>query len=201
MKTNKMMRIASVLLVAVLLTTCVISGTFAKYTTSKNASDSARVAKWDIDFDASASGSETKEFTFDLFNTVKDTNGTDNETDVRNLAGDGDTVIAPGTSGSFDIVLQNLSEVTAKGRIELDLTGIAGVPLEFKIGTAGDWSKTPAALENIELAMEGEAVTTTIQWRWAIGDGSTDVDDTNLGTAGTLAEPVVKAIVTVEQVD
>ena len=44
MKTNKMMRIASVLLVAVLLTTCVISGTFAKYTTTVSATSTANVA-------------------------------------------------------------------------------------------------------------------------------------------------------------
>ena len=48
MKKNKMMRIASVLLVAVLLTTCAISGTFAKYITAEDATDSARVAKWGV---------------------------------------------------------------------------------------------------------------------------------------------------------
>lgn len=48
MKKNRMMRIASCLLVLVLLTTCVISGTFAKYTTSANTQDSATVAKWGI---------------------------------------------------------------------------------------------------------------------------------------------------------
>ena len=49
MKKNKTMRIASVLLVAVLLTTCAISGTFAKYTTQDTGSDSARVAKWGVE--------------------------------------------------------------------------------------------------------------------------------------------------------
>ena len=48
MKKNKMMRVASILLVAVLLTTSVISGTFAKYVTSGEASDSARVAKFGV---------------------------------------------------------------------------------------------------------------------------------------------------------
>ncbi len=48
MKKNRMMRLASVLLVCVLLTTSVISGTFAKYTTTANASDTARVAKWGV---------------------------------------------------------------------------------------------------------------------------------------------------------
>ena len=48
MKKNKMMRIASVLLVAVLISTCAISGTFAKYVTKAEGSDTARVAKWGI---------------------------------------------------------------------------------------------------------------------------------------------------------
>jgi len=51
MKKNVMMRVASALLVAVLMTTCAISGTFAKYTTSKTDSDSARVAKWGVSVD------------------------------------------------------------------------------------------------------------------------------------------------------
>ena len=48
MKKNKMMRIASVLLVLTLISTCAISGTFAKYVTKAEGSDSARVAKWGI---------------------------------------------------------------------------------------------------------------------------------------------------------
>ena len=44
MKKNKAMRLASALMVLTLLTTCVISSTFAKYTTSANGEDSARVA-------------------------------------------------------------------------------------------------------------------------------------------------------------
>ena len=48
MKKNKLMRLASCLLVGTLLTTCAISGTFAKYTTQDAAADSARVAKWGV---------------------------------------------------------------------------------------------------------------------------------------------------------
>ena len=48
MKKNKMLRIASILLVVTLLSTCVISGTFAKYVTKAEGSDQARVAKWGI---------------------------------------------------------------------------------------------------------------------------------------------------------
>ena len=64
MKKNRIMRLASILLVCVLLTTSVISGTFAKYTTSQDASDSARVAHWG--FNAAA------DFDLDLFNASTD---------------------------------------------------------------------------------------------------------------------------------
>ncbi|MBQ3417951.1 MAG: hypothetical protein IJH32_08960 [Ruminococcus sp.] len=48
MKKNKIMRIASVLLIVTLLSTCAISGTFAKYVTTGEAEGTARVAKWGI---------------------------------------------------------------------------------------------------------------------------------------------------------
>ena len=46
MKKNRMMRLASILLVLVLMTSSVVGGTFAKYTTSVEGYDTARVAKW-----------------------------------------------------------------------------------------------------------------------------------------------------------
>jgi len=48
MKKNIFMRLACVVLVLTLLSTCVISGTFAKYVTTDSASDSARVAKFGV---------------------------------------------------------------------------------------------------------------------------------------------------------
>ena len=48
MKKNVLMRAASGLLVATMLTTCAISGTFAKYVTQDNGGDLARVAKWGV---------------------------------------------------------------------------------------------------------------------------------------------------------
>lgn len=52
MKKNRMMRLASGLLVAVLATTSMISGTYAKYTTQDSANDVARVAKWGVELQA-----------------------------------------------------------------------------------------------------------------------------------------------------
>ncbi len=48
MKKNKMMRLASVLLIAVMISTSAISGTYAKYVTSGYAEDNARVAKFGV---------------------------------------------------------------------------------------------------------------------------------------------------------
>lgn len=48
MRKSKSMRMASGLLVVTMLSTCMISGTFARYTTQDNASDTARVAKWGV---------------------------------------------------------------------------------------------------------------------------------------------------------
>jgi len=83
MRKNKMMRAASALLVAVLLTTSVISGTFAKYVTTVSATDTARVARWGITGDLS--GTSTFSATYD--STVASYNGID-------------LVVAPGTTDS-----------------------------------------------------------------------------------------------------
>lgn len=53
-KINKiMMMTVAILLSLVLITSSVVSGTLAKYTTSSSASDSARVAKWGVTVEAS----------------------------------------------------------------------------------------------------------------------------------------------------
>lgn len=45
---NKYLKLAAILLILCMVTTCGISGTLAKYTTGGTATDSARVAKWGI---------------------------------------------------------------------------------------------------------------------------------------------------------
>lgn len=62
MKKNRMMRLASGLLVAVLLSTCTISGTFAKYVTEGSASDTARVAKWGIEMTVNGNDAFAEEY-------------------------------------------------------------------------------------------------------------------------------------------
>ena len=136
MKKHNMMRVASALAVVTLLSTSVISGTLAKYTSEATSqAESARVAKWAINAGSkngtlqAISEAGRDSFTFDLFNTVKDTaTGGGNESDIS--ANDG-TIIAPGTWGYVDLVIENDSEVSAKYSIKLEKTSKDTVPLQY----------------------------------------------------------------------
>ena len=115
MKKNVMLKIASVLMVAVLLTTCAISSTFAKYVTqTTEKSTIAQVAHWGIKLTAE---------TPDLFDTEYASG------DKTYVASSGThMVVAPGTKNlaaqSFKFTVQGKPEVmwklTADISVELD---------------------------------------------------------------------------------
>ena len=207
MKKNTMMRVASALLIAVLLTTCAISGTFAKYISDASAQDDARVARWDIELNEK---SINETFVFDLFATVNDSNDTA-ETDVATDANT--TIIAPGTQGSFDIKLLNKSEVTAKYGIVYTVTNNDNIPVKFSVDNGTTWKDTldevVADDEDTKLAMGATTATViTVQWKWDYEVGvddaaiaTNDAKDTAFGEATTLSTITVKADVTVTQVD
>ena len=195
MKKNVMMRVASALLVAVLMTTCAISGTFAKYTSTATGSDSARVALWDVQLNGTTINSNT--FTFDLFKTIIDTKNDAAEGDISPVDG---TVIAPGTKGSFDIVLKNASEVTAEYVIDYTVTNANNIPVVFSLD-GSTWKSDINELDvttPVGIAIGATAPTITVYWMWAFeGDNAAD---TALGIDGT-ATITVEAKVTVTQVD
>jgi hypothetical protein len=93
MKKNNMLRIASVLLVAVLLSTCAISGVFARYYRTGSAADNAQVAKWGVAIAPNANDDGADKA--DLFYSSYDLN----ETASVLARGDYD-VVAPGTSAA-----------------------------------------------------------------------------------------------------
>lgn len=118
MKKNTMMRIASVLLVAVLLSTSVISGTYAKYVTEGTATETARVAKWGVEVEAELG----------LFATDYETDETGDPKysgtyTVSSAAGDRDEVLAPGTEGSLaNISISGTPEVATRVSFESTVT-------------------------------------------------------------------------------
>lgn len=175
MKKNMIMRFASLLLVVTLLSTCAISGTFAKYTSSATGSDSARVAKWSFKA-GGADVATVDEFTFDLF------------------TGE-DTIIAPGSTGSFELKLKNESEVNAKYSIDYTATQTntpdsINIPIKFCLTnsqTPSDWKENIDDLDVTDVSLvKGSAETSvTVYWKW---DTATDVSDTALGVKSATAE-------------
>lgn len=113
MKTNKMLRLASILLVAAMVSTCAISGTFAKYVTSNTGTDTARVAEFGVRI--TANGQMFK----DAYNGIET-----HWDSAYTVDGQGDKVLAPGTNGDMmSMVLSGTPEVAV--RVTYEVTEIA----------------------------------------------------------------------------
>lgn len=102
LKNNRTMRAAVLLLALVLITSCFVGGTFAKYVTDGLAMDHARVAKWGVTVTAHATG--------DVFAEKYDA-----------IAGQPDTVIA---GGVYKVIApgtkkENAALVTLSGQPEV----------------------------------------------------------------------------------
>lgn len=102
-KKNWTLRAAVLMLALVLITSCFVGGTFAKYVTSDNAADLARVAKWGVSITAHPTGG--------VFAKEYDAIAGEENTVV---ADDGKTnVVAPGTKK------ENAALVTLSGKPEV----------------------------------------------------------------------------------
>ena len=231
MKKNKMMRIASVLLVAVLLSTCAISGTFAKYVTSTNSTDKARVAYWG--FQSSNSMDITG-----LFDKAYGEGNVESKDEAD--------VIAPGTSGSATFAFAWDETVSAYGaavavtgpevaytfEVAVDATCDSLIKANENIQWSldnGDWGDFDTLIANIKLlsgAADGiqnyapntlpskftsEDEVHTISWKWlSVGDCSYEVDDvtltqneydTYMANAAELDDVSIKITITATQID
>lgn len=112
MKKNRMMRLASMLLVAVLVTTSTISGTFAKYVTSNSATDVARVAKFGVEVKSSG-------YLFDKM--YKDSKVTDVALSTV-FSSTSEKVVAPGTNNADDpltFMVTGTPEVDVNVKVEV----------------------------------------------------------------------------------
>ena len=226
MKKNKTMRFAALLLVLTLLSTCAISGTFAKYVTSGSGTDSARVAKWGVTVTAN---SDAFQATY-----AKDDSSVTDEGITNTVAAQQD-VVAPGTKGSLAAVsISGTPEVAVKVTYDatVTLTGWsipAGestteyCPIVFKVGnneikmneTITSVSALATAVETaIENYSHNYAANTNlseqtntapaVSWEWPFEQESTDAYDPkdtapgNLETAPTIN---LQVTTTVTQID
>ena len=210
MKKNAMLKIAAILMVAVLLTTCAISSTFAKYVTSDSYSDTARVAKWGIELTVSQDKMFADNYSID-----------DTNYNTLTYAVKADKpVVAPGTVGAaalettvtgnpevavqvvtkFDLKLENWTIDTDTPYCPLIITYDS---VDYYVGKDG--INNAADLEKaIEKAVLGAADVTEVTvefdanekvenlitvadltWKWDFEKdtvpGQTDVNDTKLG--------------------
>lgn len=135
MKKNRTMRVMFVLLALTLLTTCAVSGTFAKYVTSAGAEDSARVAKWGVlvTVEGNAFGTEYK---------AEDKAYLAADGTISVKAEDKAYVVAPGTSS--ELLEKNLV-ATVSGKPEVAvryaLTGKVDSDVVLPKGTYTDYTK------------------------------------------------------------
>lgn len=144
-KKNRTLRAAVLMLALVLITSCFVGGTFAKYVTSGEAGDNARVAKWGVSITAHATG--------DIFAKEYDAiAGQDNTV----IAGGEYKVIAPGTKkdNAALVTLSGKPEVSVKVTYNAEHFSLTGnwigdenntfyCPLIIKVtGKVGDAVKT-----------------------------------------------------------
>lgn len=117
MKKNKSMRAAGGLMIATLLSTSIVSGTYAKYVTSDSASDSARVAKFGVVVEAEGS-LFAKNYLAAAANTPTDA---DTGITVKSLSTPADNVVAPGTKNNegLKFSITGIPEVDVKVNIEV----------------------------------------------------------------------------------
>lgn len=201
-KKNTVFKLAGLLLVLVLVTSCFVGGTFAKYTTAATGSDSARVAKFGV---AVTANGETFKTAY-----AKDDN-TATITGNSVVSSDDDKLVAPGTKGNMvSMTLSGKPEVAVKVTYKADVS-ITGnwvkndsndfyCPLTVKVNDTeikGTEQTSANAFEtaiknaidgyskeydaNTDLSGEGED-SVKVSWSWAFStDEEGDTADTYLG--------------------
>lgn len=175
MKKNKMMRLASFLLVAVLVSTSAISGTFAKYVTDGTATDSARVAKWGVKvaIDGANAFAEKYDDKAEVSGTkVVSIGAADADVD--------DSVLAPGTNGVLGTVkVSGKPEVMVDVKVDVDFdianwvvpTDVKYFPVVIKVGTETVAYAIDADVADIEQAVEEAVIKAILADDVQIADG------------------------------
>lgn len=222
MKKNKMMRIASILMVAVLLSTCAISGTFAKYVTADSDQDTARVAKWGVTVDVVVDGA---------FNTEYDADVTANDQQAQAIAksvvsSTEENLVAPGTNGT----LLSKAKITGAPEVAVNIKKVADLvltgwavdvtndgqdnavyycPLVINGIKGTDYASADAFEEAVEASLAVNvncqpnadlAMDTTVAWSWAF-TGNDNEKDTALGNLADAPKISFTYTITVEQID
>ena len=193
MRKNKFFIAGLVTVFVALVSLTLVSSTWAKYTSTVEGTDSARVAKWNWTYNGGDLANTAEPLTFDLFNTIKDTAGAVEEDVDANL-------IAPGTSGEFKLSFTNASEVNGMYSVIFESAETVE-QIQYSIDGLV-WKETIAELNVTDAALDmGQNAELKMYWQWRyFVDDATDGTDTADGLAGDV-EQTVKATVIFVQVD
>lgn len=207
---NHTLKLAGILLALVLVTSCFVGGTFAKYVTSGTRNDTARVAKFGVKITANGT-MFAKEYATDTEN-VKGTiakSVISDATDDKNL-------VAPGTEGNMvsmtiegkpevAVNVKYTATVTLRNWLYKDREESAGeyyCPIKIRVGTVNYYGYDYGSAELFKNAVEtaineysanykpgtdlNNANAPVVSWAWAFEDNAenakqTDEKDTYLG--------------------
>ena len=197
-KQNSLLKFTFFVLFLTIITTIAISSTFAKFASKGVLHDTATVAKWSFKVNGiQVAGKIDDDIEFNIFKTIE------NE---EHLATNDGTIVAPGTTGSFNIELLNDSEVNAEYRVSYSVSNPSNIPIEFSQNGGETWAQYAEDVLNSPdfkpIKMNETQVTPKVQWRWAFS-GDNEKDSMLGKQAGTDNVPVVNVRVRVEayQVD
>ena len=198
-KNNNSLKTFALLLLIVMLALILIASTYAKYTTKLTGSSDTTIAKWAWTINNNDVSKDDTEFTFDLFKTIKDTDG-GTEADVTTQK------IAPGTKGSFSIEVTNASDVNAEYSLtltETKATAVSSANIEYSIiGTdeATDWTDDIETFNLTDTSLNMNASkTVTLYWRWAYSTTeSQDTADTAVGFLAANSASDANKTITIE---
>jgi hypothetical protein len=193
------------LLVACLISSVMLSGTFAKYTSEYAGQDTALVARWSFGANVDETGLlapvdglpaiELPLFDHAYQNHINQYIGNeDNET----------YIIAPGVSGEFVLQMDYLADVDADVTIDItELEGNVAVPMEYSVDGGDTWvtlANLPEALAVKIASVDADPLTDpaigdktfriaavtddthvdiseTVMWRWAYDKAAQEAED------------------------
>lgn len=159
MKKNRTTRLVVLVLFLAIVTAVIISGTFAKYTSSKSGAGSVTVAKWAVILKANG-----EEFTDNKTFTLADAT-------VNNKVAD--KKIAPGTDGSFSLAIDATGSEVAIHYV-VEVSSLANVPTNLKFYKDSGMTEELTVNNNAftisgDIALDDVAteVAVPIYWKWA----------------------------------
>lgn len=166
-----MMRIASFLLIAVLLSTSAISGTYAKYVTAASGSDTARVAKFGVQVAVDGG----------LFSTsyvqVADGN-TPGDTNLTVKSSNSDKLVAPGTKNTNGLTFSITGTPEVKVKVDISINNETREDVYLVAGDYLNWTTGNDTTDTFNLANNYHPILFTL----ADGNGDAVLSNVNILT-------------------